>query len=136
MYFTATYIATYVCILTVYYYMHKHSFCVMCDGSYVLVSYILKLCMYVCTYIHILTFSVMFCLYVLYPNQNYPNYKNVMTKTWKGCGKKGIKSKGGSQGLCSNAVDHIKIFDTDSLFHKHLCHNVLHPGSLVSKFLM
>ena len=27
----------------------------------------------------------------------------------KGCDEKDVKSKGGSQGLCRNAVDHIKI---------------------------
>ena len=34
-------------------------------------------------------------------------------KPEKGCYKKDMKSKGGSQGLCRNAVDHIKKFDID-----------------------
>ena len=34
-------------------------------------------------------------------------------KTEKGCDEKDVKSKGGSQGLCRNAVDHIKNFDSN-----------------------
>ena len=33
-----------------------------------------------------------------------------------------VKSKGGSQGLCRNAVDHIKNFDNDDPSHKTLWH--------------
>ena len=50
----------------------------------------------------------------------------------KGCDEKDVKSKGGGQGLCRNAVDHIKNFDNDDPGVS----NVLWPGSLLSKFLM
>ena len=36
-----------------------------------------------------------------------------MKKLKKGCDEKDVKLKGGSQGLCENAVDHIKNFDND-----------------------
>ena len=48
-----------------------------------------------------------------YPNQNHPSYKKVAAKTWKKAVMKDVKSKGDGQGLCRNAVDHIKNFDND-----------------------
>ena len=46
--------------------------------------------------------------------------KKVAAKTWKGCDKKDVKSKGGGQGLCRNAVDHINNFDNDYNSWAHL----------------
>ena len=79
--------------------------------------------------------------------QCYYNTKNTLYSCKKSCGqdlKKAVmKSKGGGQGLCRNAVGHIKIFDNDGPGHKTYFlpqflrpeKNFLRPGSL-SKFLM
>ena len=40
----------------------------------------------------------------------------------KCCDEKDVKSKGGGQGLCRNAVDHIKNFDNDDPGYKTLWH--------------
>ena len=47
----------------------------------------------------------------------------------EGCGEKGIKSKGGSQGLCRNILDHTESFNSDDpgykTFSSHKSHYVL-----------
>ena len=48
------------------------------------------------------------------PNQKHSSCKKSCGQDLKkGCDEKDVKSKGGSQGLCRNAVDHIKKFDND-----------------------
>ena len=52
--------------------------------------------------------------YVLTPTKNTLAVKKSCGQDLrKGCDEKNVKSKGGSQGLCRNAVDHIKNFDND-----------------------
>ena len=50
----------------------------------------------------------------------------------KGCDEKDVKSKGGGQGLCRNAVNHIKNFDNDDPGHKIFWH----LGVIIIKLLM
>ena len=52
------------------------------------------------------------------PNQKHPSYKKVVAKTWKRLWWKDVK--GGGQGLCRNAIHHIKNFDNDDPGHKTL----------------
>ena len=81
---------------------------------------------------------------IMIPTKNAIAVKKVVAKTWKGCDEKDVKSKGGGQGLCRNAVDHIKNFDNDDPGHiTFFClnvlwleKNVLQPVSSLSKFLM
>ena len=47
---------------------------------------------------------------ILNPN---PVVKKLWLRPEKGCDEKDVKSKGGGQGLCRNAVNHIKNFDDD-----------------------
>ena len=60
------------------------------------------------------------CHYNPNPTKNTLAVKKVAAPE-KDCYKKDVKSKGDSQGLCRNAVDHIKNFDNDD----PRCHNIL-----------
>ena len=54
-----------------------------------------------------------------YPTTNTLAVKKLWSRPEKGCDEKDVKSKGGSQGLCRNAVvNHIKNFDNDNPGHK------------------
>ena len=53
------------------------------------------------------------CTYVCIPTKNTLAIKKLQPRPEKGCDEKDVKSKGGGQGLCRNAVDHIKNFDID-----------------------
>ena len=52
-------------------------------------------------------------LYKSNPNQNTIAVKKLWPRPEKGCDEKDVKSKWDGQGLCRNAVDHIKIFYND-----------------------
>ena len=53
------------------------------------------------------------------PTKNTLAVKKLRPRPEKSCDEKHVKSKGGNQGLCRNAVDHIKIFDNDDQATKH-----------------
>ena len=87
---------------------HNHNMRLMCD-----VQLVITILLHLVTYVH------------MYPNQKHPSCKKSCSQDLKkGCYKKDVKSKGDGQGLCRNAVDHIKNFDNDNPGHK-TCFQIL-----------